>query len=877
MRRRGGVAFKRGQSDSAGVPSDPEQLYRLLARGNRGPASVWGHQSKVMEHWHKEFRDKSDVALELPTGAGKTLVGSLIAEYLRRAEGRRVAYLCPTRQLAVQTARKLDDYGIPSSLLIGQSKGWDQVDLTRFQAGGSIAVSTYSHVFNSRPRIDAADVLILDDAHAAEGYVAKPWSLRISRRSHESAYKDVLAALSPALDPLLLPHLRSENPGDQYRTGIYLASPVAVAAQANHVESVIRDAVAHRKVSEDVTYAWKFLETHVADCMVYVSYREILIRPLIVPTFQHEAFNSPKQRIYMSATLGAGGELERAFGRRRIHRIPVPAGWDKEGTGRRLFVFPEIARDLASDPKAVAPFVRRIVEQAGRAVVLTPETRVADKFREHYLPENYRVFTAQQVEDDLAAFTSQPAAALVLTNRYDGVDLPNDDCRLVVLTGLPAKGDLQERFLYESVGADEVLRERIRARIQQGAGRATRNLRDHAVVLVLGRSLTSYLARRDIQASMHPEIHAELEVGVEASLDQSSEDVWGNLAIFNEQGPDWQGVEEDIVRNRETYDRQDGPGAAVLQQAVRSEVAAANALWSKDHRFALTAIKGVTDQLRNAQTPKRYSSLWSYLGFCVAHRLAEATGETQFQQTAASYFGEARRNSLGTRWFDRVASVATPLSVAVEEVDPTDEAAMSTILAAKDLWRPEAFQAALSTRVGLQQTDPDPYEDGLVHLGRLAGASKSYGDPRDGGAAKPDAVWIFGSARWVVWEAKNQARETGEIGADQARQAGGHRRTTEKAEGVVAPGDSICVLASPKKKVNDGAYNVAEENLYWVRPPQVLALFDTLTRAWQDARARGVETMSTTELAAVFREHQALPSQWLPTLRQYPLWRTPED
>ncbi|WP_329539235.1 DEAD/DEAH box helicase [Streptomyces sp. NBC_01358] len=871
------MGFKRRQADPVGVPSDPEQLYRLLARGNRGPDSVWVHQAKVMEHWHGQFRAKGDVALELPTGAGKTLVGGLIAEYLRRAEGSRVAYLCPTRQLAVQTARKLDDYGIPPSLLIGPSRDWDQADLARYQAAGSVAVSTYSHVFNSRPRIDTADVLILDDAHAADGYVSAPWSLRINRRLHESAYKDLLAALSPALDPLLLPHLRSESPGGQYLNAVYLASPAAVAARAGHVESVIREAVAQEKVSNDAVHAWKFLETHVADCLAYVSYREILIRPLIAPTFQHSAFNSPKQRIYMSATLGAGGELERAFGRPKIHRIPVPAGWDKEGTGRRFFVFPELARDLTSDTTVVAPFVQRVIAQAGRVVVLTPETRVADKFRERYLPEGYRTFTAKEVEGDLSDFTSQPAAALVLTNRYDGVDLPDEDCRLVVFDGLPASGDLQEKFLHDSVGAEEVLRERIRARIQQGAGRATRNLRDHAAVVVLGRSLTSYLVRRDIQASMHPEIHAELEVGVDASLDQTSDDVWGNLGIFNSQGPEWSEIEDDIVRNRETYDRQDGPGAAALQQAVRSEVAAANALWSKDHRFALTSIKNVTDQLRNAQTPKRYSSLWSYLGFCVAHRLAETTGEAQFQQTADTYFREARRNSLGTTWFDRVAPVVAPSAAAIEGLDPTDEAAMDSILASKDLWEPEAFQAALAARAGLQETDPDLYEDGLVHLGRLAGASKSYGDPRDGRAAMPDAVWIFGSARWVVWEAKNQATNTGEIGAEQARQAGGHRRTTEKTEGAMAPGDSICVLASPKPKVHESTYNVAEENVYWVQPPLVLELFDTLTRAWQDARARDLQTMSVTALAAIFREHQALPSQWLPTLRQHPLWRTPEE
>jgi hypothetical protein len=39
------------------------------------------------------------------------------------------------------------------------------------------------------------------------------------------------------------------------------------------------------------------------------------------------------------------------------------------------------------------------------------------------------------------------AAAVVLTNRYDGIDLPDDDCRLVVLDGLPTGADLQEKFL----------------------------------------------------------------------------------------------------------------------------------------------------------------------------------------------------------------------------------------------------------------------------------------------------------------------------------------------------------------------------------------------------------------------------------------------
>ena len=55
-------------------------------------------------------------------------------------------------------------------------------------------------------------------------------------------------------------------------------------------------------------------------------------------------------RIYwynMSATLGAGGDLERITGRSAIHRIPAPTGWDRQGIGRRFFIIPK-CRALSS-------------------------------------------------------------------------------------------------------------------------------------------------------------------------------------------------------------------------------------------------------------------------------------------------------------------------------------------------------------------------------------------------------------------------------------------------------------------------------------------------------------------------------------------------
>ncbi|MFI9780457.1 DEAD/DEAH box helicase [Streptomyces sp. NPDC051956] len=115
------------------MPKDPEELYRTLAVTNSGPSAVWGHQQDVLRHWHQKMSDEPDVAIELPTGAGKTLVGGLIGEYRRRKHRERVAYLCPTRQLARQTAAKFDEYGIPNVLLVNPVKTWNQAHQAQYE------------------------------------------------------------------------------------------------------------------------------------------------------------------------------------------------------------------------------------------------------------------------------------------------------------------------------------------------------------------------------------------------------------------------------------------------------------------------------------------------------------------------------------------------------------------------------------------------------------------------------------------------------------------------------------------------------------------------------------------------------------------------
>ena len=99
-----------------------------------------------------------------------------------------------------------------------------------------------------------------------------------------------------------------------------------------------------------------------------MSANEILVGPIVAPTWTHPPFADARHRIYMSATLGAGGDLERMTGRKTIKRIAVPEGWDRQGVGRRFFIFPE----MSLNPGQASKLRLDLMQKAGRTLVLVP-------------------------------------------------------------------------------------------------------------------------------------------------------------------------------------------------------------------------------------------------------------------------------------------------------------------------------------------------------------------------------------------------------------------------------------------------------------------------------------------------------------------------
>src|SRR6202011_5406911 len=152
----------------------------------------------------------------------------------------------------------------------------------------------------------------------------------------------------------------------------------------------------------------------------------------------------------------------------------------------------------------------------------------------------------EDIEDSKKPFVKNDEAVAVVASRYDGIDFPGNECRLLFIEGLPKAANLQEKFLMARMGANVLFNERIQVRVLQAIGRCTRSLQDFSAVVASGDDLTGYLADVRRRKYLHPELQAEIAFGVEQSKDVKLKDLVENFEVFLKNDSDWEEVNDRI-------------------------------------------------------------------------------------------------------------------------------------------------------------------------------------------------------------------------------------------------------------------------------------------------------------------------------------------
>lgn len=811
------ATFRRGSTPSH-TSESPERLFDDLPRTRDGVASLWAHQADMLREYHAGHVDDPDVALELPTGAGKTLPALLVAEWRRTALGDRVAYACPTVQLANQVHAEALRQGIGAVALHGPHREWETADSSKYESARAIAVTTYSTIFNSNPALSPPATLLFDDAHAAEQFVAAAWSVAVNRFESPELYQQLLQAIAGELSGIHVQRLQDSDPDPHTRADVKLLPIAALRRRATGIDQVLG------ATTGDVKFRYTMIRPALDRCLLYFGWDGFLIRPYVPPTDEHLHFTEARQRVYISATLGDGGELERAFGRAPIERLPVPAGWDQRSSGRRFFVFPELVRGLEA-----RSFAKAVIKFARKALVLAPSDRRLQDSRATIVPDGVDVFGKGQIEASLDQFRQATTGVLALANRYDGIDLADDSCRVTILDGLPGGQHLQERFLVRSLRAGRVLEERLRTRVIQGAGRCTRGLKDHSVVVVLGDDLTRFLQRTEVRAALRPEAQAEIAFGITNSEVAESE-LAAAIKSCLRQDDDWQTQAEPYIGElRREMDRTLPSGTAALAATARQEVRAWNLAWRGDLQGASRTALEVAQQLTDGPlTP--YRALWLYFAAAWLHAEADTTGDAAVGRAGDELLRKAHAAARGTTWLRELST----LPEGQVETDPVDDIAVESI-SRSDIRRSSATRWAQLTQEmlnGLAGTAAGPYERALTSLGGLLGAEAF----KPSGQGRADSVWIFDPHFWLTLEAKSEADPRGPVSMDDVRQANTQLRSLSADRDTPIPAGSASVIVTPKQLADPDAVAIAEPHLHVCAPSDVLALAHDVVEAWRTIR-----------------------------------------
>jgi replicative superfamily II helicase len=506
------VDFKKLRASKAKPnPVPPREIFHSLPKP-AGINDLYASQAEVLDAWHLWRRSDRDVVVKLHTGGGKTLVALLMAQSIMNETRMPVLYLAPTTQLVEQVLAKSKEYGIAAMPYVKK-----QPFPTEFEEGNAVLVGAYETLFSGRSRFGVrgsghqplkVGAIILDDAHVALSNVRKSFTLTIDAKQHKDVYQEIVGRFRPVFREVgRLGSYDDVTNGKDF--GIVEVPSWAWQAKLHEMQDYLASVV------DDIDdFVWPLLRDNLAVCHCLISRRAVTVTPLFPAIDLLPTFSDCPRRIYMSATIADDSEIVRTFDASATAvRKPI-SSISLAGVGERMILVPGLMK-LAGVPidSLVRHIALDIAKRKGGVAILVPSGEAAKKWEDIAQYPSSTSAVTQSIKDMQDGKSFGP---VVLANRYDGIDLAGNSCRLLVMNGLP-QGTSDYDMYRMNVMANSSVNSLLAQRVEQGIGRGTRGGADYCVVILTGERLVGWIGRRANLDQLTASTRAQLRMGQEVS------------------------------------------------------------------------------------------------------------------------------------------------------------------------------------------------------------------------------------------------------------------------------------------------------------------------------------------------------------------------
>ena len=730
-------------------PLDPIEIFQSATISDPGINDLWLAQGDALRDWHAA-RAKPDVAVVLNTGAGKTLVGLLVAQSLVNENSGHVVYACGSIQLIEQTAAKAAGYGLEVATYHSGSFSNDS-----YTRGLAPCITTYQALFNGKSRFFSEELtaVVFDDAHIAEHLLRDHFSLSISRSLFPDSHAQLVALFKAYHDATGRASSYSELESAS-SDSVFYVPPFEVAANINAIRAVLTSAGLDDK--KETKFSWLHIRDREDLCAFFVSSDAVTLTPPVIPVDSLPYFRKSVRRVYLSATLAAPDSFARTFGRLPSHII---APSTTAGECERLILFPS-KTGLSGKDTAIA----KTLTSGRKALILVPTYRRAKVWEDIAKPP-----AREKTPDAVESFRDRDpslAGKLILVGRYDGVDLPGDTCRLLVIDDLTLGSGPLERFLWEGLGLSNTLRSSLASRIVQSFGRISRGMSDHGVIILTGKKLVDWLLIPRNAEALPTFLRKQIRLGYEVSRSvETRTDLARAVDACLGRETDWTDTYGGFMRDNEIKENQ--KASAELVDVALAEAGFMSALWRRDYA---DAVRRLTPTLSKAFEISTSTGAWHCLWLGYAHELA---GDLDVARNMY-------RRSHGAQ--QKIPGMPTTSVDTSREDVPTQVAEMALQIDARAdgrLMVPTGLHADLALLNGSGSVPQT--EEALRCLGQYLGFESSRPDKEFG--TGPDVLWIVNATTALCMEAKT-GKSSGHYKKEEVAQLGDHVHWVQEHAGV---------------------------------------------------------------------------------------------
>ncbi|MGB7533033.1 MAG: DEAD/DEAH box helicase [Halobacteriota archaeon] len=481
-------------------------------------------QKSLLKEWYENLSDKKDIIVKLHTGQGKTLVGLLMLQVsLKEGKGPAV-YICPNKYLVAQTVEQAQSFGIET---VEFTDGKPPREFLNSQA---ILVTNCKKMFNGKSVFGVAGsgkepiqlgAIVLDDAHKCLDIIRESFSIIVKRDENESKNP-----LYNRLFELFKEALKRQAPGTY--SDIYYGDYGFMAVpywdwyeRQEEVLEILHD----YKESYELRFVWDLLKDKISQCICLISGRGLEITPRLLPLELIPSFSNAQRRIFLSATLTEDAFLVKDLGIEPESVLNPLSSEDVKYSGERLILMPSLV-DPNLKREDIIQWLSDLASKHGNLGFIS----IVPSF---YYANDWKYFGADvasggelyQKIDKLKTNVRDKNSnkVLVFVNAYDGIDLPDNTCRILCLDLLPSYSSLIDKYAQALRPDSKVIRRQLAQRVEQGIGRGIRGSSDWCIVVIAGNPLTEFLSEDAKRAYLSNEAQMQIKIGEELADQMRSE------------------------------------------------------------------------------------------------------------------------------------------------------------------------------------------------------------------------------------------------------------------------------------------------------------------------------------------------------------------